>query len=143
MQVRVLAQPFDPWDMVQAYLAAHPGLAGKHGANALFIGSLRDFNAGRAVSAMQLEHYPGMTEKQLAKIGEEASARWALLDVLLVHRCGPLRPGDPIVLVSVWSAHRHDAFEACRYAVEALKTRAPFWKQEQTDDGPRWVTPAE
>lgn len=143
MDVLVLGQSFDPWRCVQAHLTAHPALAGKQGANALFVGSLRDFNAGREVSAMQLEHYPGMTEKQLSKIADEAAARWDLMDLLIVHRYGRLNPGDPIVLVSAWSAHRHDAFEACRYAVEALKTRAPFWKHEQTAQGAHWVTPAE
>jgi molybdopterin synthase catalytic subunit len=88
---------------------------------------------------MSLEHYPAMTERELQAIGGEAARRWALEDWLVVHRVGALQPGDPIVLVAAWSGHRAEAFAACRYIIEALKTRAPFWKQEQTATGARWV----
>ena len=88
---------------------------------------------------MTLEHYPGMTEKELGRIVDEAQQQWALLDVLVIHRVGDLLPNDPIVLVAVWSAHRKDAFEACRHIMEALKSRAPFWKKEQLDNAFRWV----
>jgi molybdopterin synthase catalytic subunit len=90
---------------------------------------------------MTLEHYPGMTEGYLEKIRTEAMSRWNIVDALVIHRYGPLAPNDPIVLVAVWSSHRDDAFAACRYLIDELKTRAPFWKQEQTAGGERWVKP--
>jgi molybdopterin synthase catalytic subunit len=105
----------------------------------VFVGSLRDFNQGQSVTGMVLEHYPGMTEGYLEKISAEARARWELLDTLVIHRYGPLSPGEPIVLVAVWSAHRDAAFAACRYLIDELKTRAPFWKQEARPDGLHWV----
>ena len=109
------------------------------GAIASFVGLARDINEGSGVSAMTLEHYPGMTEKALAALVEEANARWTLLDVTVIHRIGRLLPGDPIVLVSVASHHRGEAFAACEYLMDALKTRAPFWKKEETPEGERWV----
>ena len=109
------------------------------GAIASFVGLARDMNEGSGVQAMTLEHYPGMTEKALAALVEEASARWALLDVTVIHRVGRLLPGDPIVLVAVASSHRGEAFAACEFIMDALKTRAPFWKKESTPQGERWV----
>ncbi len=109
------------------------------GAVASFVGLARDTNEGSGVAAMTLEHYPGMTEKALAALVDEARARWALLDVTVVHRVGRLLPGDPIVLVAVASAHRGEAFAACEFIMDALKTRAPFWKKEETPHGERWV----
>jgi molybdopterin synthase catalytic subunit len=100
---------------------------------------MRDFNEGDAVEGMMLEHYPGMTERHLERIAREATERWGLEDVLVVHRVGELRPTDPIVLVAVWSSHRKDAFEACRYLMEDLKSKAPFWKKELLESGTRWV----
>jgi molybdopterin synthase catalytic subunit len=100
---------------------------------------MRDFNQGQPVAAMTLEHYPGMTEGYLEKISAEARQRWPLLDTLVIHRVGPLTPAEPIVLVAAWSAHRADAFAACRYLIDELKTRAPFWKLEQLPDRERWV----
>ena len=105
-----------------------------------FIGLMRDMNQGDSVAAMTLEHYPGMTEKALAAIVDQAGARWDLQGVRLVHRVGEVRPEDPIVLVAVASAHRGEAFRACEFIIDYLKTRAPFWKQERTADGQsRWV----
>ena len=109
------------------------------GAIASFVGLARDSNEGSGVQAMTLEHYPGMTEKALAKLVEEAKARWALLDVTVIHRVGRLLPGDPIVLVAVASSHRGEAFAACEFIMDYLKTRAPFWKKEETPQGERWV----
>jgi molybdopterin synthase catalytic subunit len=109
------------------------------GAIASFVGLARDHNDGSGVTAMTLEHYPGMTEKALAALVDEAGSRWALLDVTLIHRVGRLLPGDPIVLVVVASSHRGDAFAACEFIMDYLKTRAPFWKKEETPDGARWV----
>jgi molybdopterin synthase catalytic subunit len=109
------------------------------GAIASFVGLARDHNDGSGVQAMTLEHYPGMTEKALAALVEEARSRWALLDVTVIHRVGRLLPGDPIVLVAVASSHRGDAFAACEFIMDYLKTRAPFWKKEETPAGERWV----
>jgi molybdopterin synthase catalytic subunit len=109
------------------------------GAIASFVGLARDINEGSGVAAMTLEHYPGMTEKALAAIVDEARERWPLQDVTLVHRVGRLLPGDPIVLVAVAAAHRGEAFAACEFLMDYLKTRAPFWKKEETPAGERWV----
>ncbi len=139
--IEVRESPFAPWEELSRYecevvAVQYPG---KYGASAVFVGSMRDFNEGDEVQGMMLEHYPGMTEKELGRIVEEAEEQWSLLDVLIIHRVGDLLPNDPIVLVAVWSAHRKDAFEACRQIMEALKSRAPFWKKEQLDTSSRWV----
>ncbi|MGY6216235.1 molybdenum cofactor biosynthesis protein MoaE [Methylolobus aquaticus] len=110
------------------------------GALATFIGTMRDFNEGDTVTRMTLEHYPGMTERQLAAIVETARARWQFIDALVIHRVGEVWPGDPIVLVGVWSSHRAAAFDACRYLMEELKSRAPFWKKETLGARERWVS---
>jgi molybdopterin synthase catalytic subunit len=109
------------------------------GAVASFVGLVRDANDGQAVRTMTLEHYPGMTEKALEDICAQAHARWDLLDTLVIHRVGPLAPGDRIVLVGVASGHRGEAFAACEFIMDYLKTRAPFWKREDTPEGARWV----
>ena len=141
MKIAVDAAPFSPWEVLAQYEreVVAPAFPGKYGAAATFVGTMRDFNEGDEVQGMTLEHYPGMTEKQLELIVEEAFEKWTLLDALLLHRVGELKPQEPIVLVAVWSAHRKDAFEACRHIMEALKSRAPFWKKEQLDSGHRWV----
>jgi molybdopterin synthase catalytic subunit len=138
MAIFVRDTAFDPWAELAAYqIQTIP--AGKYGASAVFVGAMRDFNEGDSVRAMQLEHYPGMTEKHLDTISSEAARRWDIVDSLIIHRYGALQPNDPIVLVAVWAAHRAPAFDACRYLIEELKDRAPFWKQEMLDDGTRWV----
>lgn len=109
------------------------------GAVASFVGLVRGANDGGGISRMTLEHYPGMTERALEDICAQAAARWDLLDVRVVHRVGPLAPGDAIVLVAVSSAHRGEAFAACEFVMDYLKTRAPFWKKEITPGGERWV----
>jgi molybdopterin synthase catalytic subunit len=109
------------------------------GGTAVFVGSVRDFSEGAEISEMMLEHYPGMTEKALAEIEEEARARWPLQDALIIHRYGTLLAGDDIVLVITCSAHRDAAFEACQFLMDWLKTKAPFWKLETGAGGPRWV----
>ena len=139
MTVSVLAEAFDPWTVLADYQAAREAAPGQFGATAVFVGTMREFSAGDNVQSMVLEHYPGMTEKHLEKICEQARTRWELNDSLIVHRVGELRPGDPIVLVAVWSAHRKAAFEASRWLMEELKTKAPFWKKEQLAEGSRWV----
>ncbi|WNW13554.1 molybdopterin synthase catalytic subunit MoaE [Pseudomonas sp. DTU_2021_1001937_2_SI_NGA_ILE_001] len=135
MVVRVQQAPFDAGAEVNALHAANRGV----GAVVSFVGYVRDFNDGNAVSGMFLEHYPGMTEKALGLIVEQARERWPLLGVEVLHRVGQLEPGEPIVFVGVTSAHRGAAFEACEFIMDYLKTRAPFWKREDTPAGPRWV----
>lgn len=112
---------------------------GKVGAVASFIGTVRDLNEGTDVARMVLEHYPGMTEKSIEAIIDQAEARWPLLGVRVVHRIGALLPADQIVLVAVASAHREAALEACAFIMDYLKSKAPFWKKESTPDGERWV----
>lgn len=135
MKVVVQTEPFD----LAAEVAALYRNNSEVGAVASFLGITRDRNEGQGVSAMTLEHYPGMTERALEQIVDEACARWALLDVTVIHRVGELRPTDPIVLVAVASAHRGEAFAACEFIMDYLKTRAPFWKKERTPQGERWV----
>ena len=135
MTVRVQTGDFD----LGAELAALRAGDARVGALASFVGLVRDRNDGQGVSGMTLEHYPGMTEKALEAIVAEARARWQLYGVLVIHRVGPLRPTDQIVLVAVTAAHRGEAFQACEFVMDYLKTRAPFWKREETPDGARWV----
>lgn len=137
--IEIRAQAFDPWQEIPAYQAAHPELKTKAGASAVFVGTMRDFNQDERVDTLFLEHYPGMTDKHLTAIRDEAMQRWPLLGAMIVHRIGEVHPGDPIVLVAVWSAHRAAAFEACRFIMEDLKSKAPFWKKETLQQGERWV----
>lgn len=135
MAIRVQVEAFQPGVELEALHAANTGI----GAVVGFVGYVRDYNDGNAVAAMTLEHYPGMTEKALAGIVEQASARWPLLGVEIVHRVGHLQPGEPIVFVGTTSSHRQAAFDACNFIMDYLKTRAPFWKREDTPEGARWV----
>ena len=118
-------------------------MAGRAGAVVSFTGLVRDLNEGDAISRMTLEHYPGMTEKALAAIEAEASERWELMDSIIIHRVGPLSPNDRIVFVAAASAHRKAAFRACEFMIDTLKTRAPFWKKEDTAGGTRWLDPTD
>ncbi|TPQ27328.1 molybdenum cofactor biosynthesis protein MoaE [Methylomonas koyamae] len=139
MAVKLSDTVFDPWQEIANHQQA-AGMAGKYGATAVFVGTMRDFNQGDAVSGMYLEHYPGMTEKQLMHIVEQATSQWLVLDTLVVHRVGRIEPNDSLVLVAVWSEHRGDAFDASRFIMENLKSRAPFWKRETLTNGEqRWV----
>lgn len=133
--IRVQTADFD----LSRELAALRADDGRVGAVVSFVGTVRDLNEGSTVSEMELEHYPGMTEKALEDIVAQARARWPLFGVLLIHRVGPLAPLDQIVLVACSSAHRGEAFAACEFIMDYLKTDAPFWKKEQTPDGARWV----
>ena len=135
MPVRVQTEDFDVGHELAALRDGDPAV----GAVAAFIGTVRDVNADASVSGMTLEHYPGMTEKALDAIVAEAKARWNILQALVIHRVGPLKPADQIVLVGVTSAHRGEAFAACEFIMDYLKTRAPFWKKEETASGTRWV----
>lgn len=135
MKIRIQTESFELGAEVDAIRQDRTDI----GAIASFVGLARDMNEGSGVQAMTLEHYPGMTEKALAQLVGEAASRWMLLDVTLIHRVGRLLPGDPIVLVTVASSHRGEAFAACEFIMDALKTRAPFWKKEETPQGERWV----
>ncbi len=135
MPVRVQQTDFDLGAEVAALRAGRAQV----GAVACFVGTVRDLNQGTGVSEMFLEHYPGMTEKALQVIVDEALSRWSLDDVLVIHRVGALQPMDQIVLVAVTSAHRGEAFAACEFVIDWLKTQAPFWKKETTEQGARWV----
>lgn len=135
MPVRIQTEDFD---LSQEIKQLRSGDA-RVGAVASFVGTVRDRNDGSEVAAMTLEHYPGMTEKSLEEIIEKAKARWDIFDVLIIHRVGPLNIEDQIVLTAVTSAHRGEAFAACEYVMDYLKTLAPFWKKEDTPEGARWV----
>ena len=135
MPVRVQTDDFDLSEEVRRLRAGRPEV----GAVVTFVGTVRDINDGTSVAEMELEHYPGMTEKALEDIIARAKERWQLVDALVVHRVGPMRPEEQIVLVVTLSAHRGEAFAACEFIMDYLKTEAPFWKKEQTPEGARWV----
>ncbi|NEX20720.1 molybdopterin synthase catalytic subunit MoaE [Thiorhodococcus mannitoliphagus] len=137
MTTRILVQP-DPFDTAAEQAALCRGNP-RVGALVTFVGLVRDLNDGKRVHRMTLEHYPGMTEKALREIADAAACRWSLEGLSLIHRVGPLEPQDPIVFVGVVSQHRGEAFRACEFLIDALKTGAPFWKKEQGEDGERWV----
>lgn len=134
-QVRVQTADFD----VSTELAALRAQDKRIGALVSFVGTVRDMNEGASVAAMELEHYPGMTEQSIETIIGQARARWPLFGALVIHRVGPLLPLDQIVMVACSAAHRGEAFAACEFIIDYLKTEAPFWKKEQTPDGARWV----
>jgi len=135
MIIRVQTADFDLNAELAQLRQDNPGI----GAVVSFVGLVRDINDGQNISAMELEHYPGMTEKALEQIVVQAQERWDLINTLIVHRVGPLHPLDQIVLVAVATRHRGDAFAACEFMMDYLKTQAPFWKKEQTPEGSRWV----
>ncbi|MEO0617675.1 MAG: molybdopterin synthase catalytic subunit MoaE [Pseudomonadota bacterium] len=135
MAVRVQEENFD----IGAEISALRGDRTDIGAIVSFTGTVRDLGGTDHVAAMTLEHYPGMTERALAALESDARSRWPLDDCLVLHRCGRLEPGENIVLVVTLSAHRQAAFDAAAFLMDDLKTRAPFWKKEETADGTRWV----
>ena len=138
MHIEIRSTGFEPYHEVQVYQETLQAV-GQYGATAVFVGTMRDMNEGDEVTGMVLEHYPGMTENYLTTISQQAAERWSIIDSLILHRVGELKPHDPIVLVAVWSAHRKDAFEASRFLMEELKSKAPFWKKEFLQEGHRWV----
>jgi molybdopterin synthase catalytic subunit len=135
MPIRVQTDDFDLSNEIAQLRADDPRV----GAVVSFVGTVRDMNDGSSVTEMELEHYPGMTEKALQDIVEQAKVRWNVIDALVIHRVGALKPLDQIVLVAVTSAHRGEAFAACEFIMDYLKTQAPFWKKETTPQGERWV----
>ena len=138
MKIEVRERPFNPYREIEQYqeLLAR---GGQYGATTCFVGTMRDVNDARRVYGMTLEYYPGMTEKHITRICRRASAQWSLLDCLVLHRVGKIEINDTIVVVAAWAVHRGDAMEACRFIVEDLKSRAPFWKKEKLGDGEAWV----
>lgn len=138
MLIEIRKESFNAYAEIQYYLDSL-NIAGKYGATASFVGTMRDFNEDKTVTSMTLEYYPGMTEKHLETIAREAIEKWSLIDVLILHRVGKIKIAEDIVLVSTWSAHRKDAFESCRVIMEQLKSGAPFWKKEETTSGEKWV----
>ncbi len=133
--IRVQTEDFDTGAEIEALTRGNHAVGGL----AVFVGLVRDRLGEEALGAMTLEHYPGMTETALARIEEEANRRWPLEASLVIHRVGRLEPGERIVLVAAASAHRQAAFEACQFLIDWLKTKAPFWKQEETESGAKWV----
>ena len=139
MKVEIFSESYDPWQWVKSYQDKQADLDHNFGATTVFVGTMRDFNEGDDVQSMYLEHYPGMTEKSLEKILQQACEQWQLIDACIAHRVGNVVPGEPIVCVAVWSAHRKEAYEANRMIMEYLKSTAPFWKKEHLSQEQRWV----
>lgn len=140
MLIQLCEHTIEPWLALQDYQTQQMTLQGRYGATSVFIGTMRDFNQGDDVQSLYLEHYPGMTEKQLAQIVEQARQQWSILDALVIHRIGEVQPNDVLVVVASWSVHRGDAFDASRFIMERLKSSAPFWKKETLCNGQqRWV----
>jgi molybdopterin synthase catalytic subunit len=135
MAVRIQTDDFD----VATELNAMRSISADIGAVVNFVGLVRDVNEGDSIQSLTLEHYPGMTEQSLEKIEQKAKARWKISNCLIIHRVGTLQPQDQIVLVAVASPHRGEAFKACEFIMDFLKTEAPFWKKESTSNGERWV----
>ena len=139
--VIIKREGLSPWKEIETFQELNLANDTDYGAVTSFTGTMRDFNEGDDVSSMFLEHYPQMTELQLQQLVNKANKKWILLHTLIVHRVGMIYPGEPIVLVAVWTAHRAAAFDACRYLMESLKSTAPFWKKEVLTDGTeRWVS---
>jgi len=135
-RIIVQASPFDFAEEYRRLKSVSP----KVGATATFVGTVRELNEGDEVSKLKLEHYPGMTEKEISRIIDEAQDRWNVILATVIHRIGDLFPGDEIVFVGVSSQHRGDAFQACQFIIDYLKTRATFWKKETVEEGDRWLT---
>jgi molybdopterin synthase catalytic subunit len=138
MKIEIRQDPFNPYREIELYQESIK-LHGKIGATSSFVGTMRDFNQNQQVQSMTLEYYPGMTEKHLIRICDEASEKWALLDCLVIHRAGEININEAIVVIAVWASHRGDAMDACRNIIEDLKSKAPFWKKERLEDGEKWV----
>lgn len=139
-RVSIHTENYNPWALLQEYQNEALDQSVQFGATSVFVGTMRDFNEGDDVCGMVLEHYPGMTEKHLEDIIADAKKQWDIIDAVIAHRVGDIQPTDPIVLTAVWSAHRRESIAACRFLIEELKHRAPFWKKETLKDGStRWV----
>lgn len=133
--ISIITSPLDPGPAIQALESDTPRV----GAVCTFTGLARDYGDSEGVNRLYLEHYPGMTESAIQSTVDEAFQRWSLMGAQVIHRVGEMRPGDRIVFVGVSSSHRRDAFEACQFIMDYLKTSAPFWKKEITEEGEHWV----
>ncbi|MBT3697095.1 MAG: molybdenum cofactor biosynthesis protein MoaE [Gammaproteobacteria bacterium] len=142
MKIEIMNEKFDPWEALVDYKKNVLLNDSRIGATSVFVGTVRDFNDNEEVENMELEHYPGMTEKYLEDMVNSAIKKYNIIDGLVIHRVGLLEPTDPIVVVATWSEHRENAFNATRDIMEALKAQAPFWKKESTNNGFRWVKPS-
>jgi len=142
MKIEILDEKFDPWQAIVEYKRNQLQNNSKIGASSVFLGTMRDFNDDEEVESMELEHYEGMTEKYLSDIVDAAIKKHKIIDGLVIHRIGVLKPSDPIVVVATWSEHRDNAFNATREIMESLKSDAPFWKKENTNKGFKWVKPS-
>lgn len=138
MEIHISSEPFDIWPAIQAYQDFHLK-KGSYGALSLFVGTMRDFNVGDDITAMHIEYYEEMTEKHLKTVVHNLTEEHPVEEVLVVHRIGTVYPGDPIVVVAVWSAHRREAYAVNQGIIESLKSKAPFWKKESLSTGERWV----
>jgi len=137
LKIVIQNEPFEPYLTISKY---QKSLDKQYGGAVTFVGTMRDFNEGEAVNSLFLEHYPGMTEKQIQQICEQAKEKWKVVDLIVIHRIGLIHPEETIVVIGVWSEHRSDAFNACRFIINELKTRAPFWKCEQIGDKKKWIS---
>jgi len=142
MKIEILDEKFDPWQAIVEYKRNQLQNNSKIGASSVFLGTMKDFNDDEEVESMELEHYEGMTEKYLSDIVDAAIKKHKIIDGLVIHRIGVLKPTDPIVVVVTWSEHRDNAFNATREIMESLKSDAPFWKKENTNKGFKWVKPS-
>jgi|TARA_B110000444_G_C18251207_1_gene327654 molybdopterin synthase catalytic subunit len=142
MKIEIMNEKFNPWEALVDYKKNVLLNDSSIGATSVFVGTVRDFNDNEEVENMELEHYPGMTEKYLEDMVNSAIKKYNIIDGLVIHRVGLLEPTDPIVVVATWSEHRENAFNATRDIMEALKAQAPFWKKESTNNGFRWVKPS-
>ena len=142
MKIEIMTEKFDPWEALVDYKKNVLLNDSSIGATSIFVGTVRDFNDNEEVENLELEHYPGMTEKYLEDMVNSAIKKYNIIDGLVIHRVGLLEPTDPIVVVATWSEHRENAFNATRDIMEALKAQAPFWKKESTNNGFRWVKPS-
>ena len=138
MKIEIRQDVFNPYREIEQFQESIK-LSGKVGATASFVGTMRDFNQQQQVHGMTLEYYPEMTEKHIGRICKEATEKWSLLDILVIHRVGEIAIDDAIVAIAVWASHRGDAMDACRYILEDLKSKAPFWKKEHLAAGDKWV----
>lgn len=141
MKIEIIKEQFDPWEILVDYKKNQLQNDAKIGASSIFLGTMRDFNDDEDIESMELEHYPGMTEEYLTKLVEDSIEKFKIIDGLVIHRVGLLKPTDPIVLVATWSEHRDNAFNATREIMESLKSEAPLWKKESTNTGFKWVKP--
>ena len=141
MKIEIIKEQFDPWEILVDYKKNQLQNDAKIGASSIFLGTMRDFNDDEDIESMELEHYPGMTEEYLTKLVKNSIEKFKIIDGLVIHRVGLLKPTDPIVLVATWSEHRDNAFNATREIMEALKSEAPLWKKESTNTGFKWVKP--